>query len=417
MQEAPSPQTTPAREVDPDSPDVDLAPRIEALKAFLARYPPAEPEPADEYETEEPVAAPAPVAHPVAPEPKVQIAPVPAELYRKEPEKAPSRWEVKMPAWTGEKRYQRMALGGFVAIVVAAAVAGMWLLPSANAQATGSLSVSSKPAGVTVLVDGSPRGVTPVTLDLAPGRHVVELSIGKEVRHLPITITAGGQVSQYLELAAPQAEFGELTVRTEPAGASVIINGHDVGRSPVNIPELPPGEHTVVLQYDGRSVTERVVVESGKTASLVASMAGPPPAAAAGWLSISAPADVQVFENWRLIGTSRVDRIMLPVGRHDLEFVNEALGYRNMQTVQVAAGRVSAVKLPWPQGTLALNAIPWAEVWIDGQMKGETPIGSLVMPIGVHEVVFRHPELGEKRTSVTVTAGKLVKVGVDLGAK
>ena len=46
---------------------------------------------------------------------------------------------------------------------------------------------------------------------------------------------------------------------------------------------------------------------------------------------------------------------------------------------------------------MALNALPWAEVWIDGESIGETPIGKVSVPIGWHEIVFRHPELGEKR--------------------
>jgi hypothetical protein len=75
------------------------------------------------------------------------------------------------------------------------------------------------------------------------------------------------------------------------------------------------------------------------------------------------------------------------------------------------------VKLRWPQGSIALNAVPWAEVWIDGEAVGETPIGGLTLPIGVHEVLFRHPELGDRRASVTVTMGKTTTLGVDMGAK
>jgi serine/threonine-protein kinase len=64
-----------------------------------------------------------------------------------------------------------------------------------------------------------------------------------------------------------------------------------------------------------------------------------------------------------------------------------------------------------------LNAVPWAEVFVDGTPVGETPIGSFKVPVGVHEVVFRHPQLGERRTTVTVAVGAPTKVGIDLGAK
>lgn len=423
--------TAPHAEAPGTDADIDLGPRIEALKAFLARYPSrslggdeaaakpgiSQPAGAEDFEELE-ATAPAHVPQ--------RIEDVHHEqLFRKEPDPEPEEEESSaesrsaLPVWIQEKRHQRIAAAVIVAIVAAIGFAGVRFLPSASADApgNGTLTIGTAPAGISVLIDGSLRGATPLTVELPPGKHLVELAVGSEPRQIPVTIIAGGQMSQFFELPSAASEFGELQVRTDPPGASIIVDGRTVGRSPMTVPGLTEGEHSVLLQHESRSVSERVLIESGRTASLVVTMAGTPAANAAGWISVSSPGDVQVFENWRLLGNSNVERIMLPVGRHELEFVNEALGYRVMQTVQVTPGQVAQVKLQWPQGTLALNAVPWAEVWIDGEMKGETPIGSLSIPIGVHEIVFRHPELGEKRSSVTVTAGKLVKVGVDLRAK
>ena len=124
-----------------------------------------------------------------------------------------------------------------------------------------------------------------------------------------------------------------------------------------------------------------------------------------------------MFEGGRLMGSSRTDRIMVAVGRHDLEFVNDTLGYRSTRTVDVSPGQVAVVKPDWPKGSMAVNALPWAEVSIDGERAGETPIGSVSVPIGTHEIVFRHPELGERRTTVTVTAGAPTRVSIDMRAK
>jgi hypothetical protein len=123
---------------------------------------------------------------------------------------------------------------------------------------------------------------------------------------------------------------------------------------------------------------------------------------------------MQLFEGDRLIGTTLSDRIMMSAGRHDLTFVNEELGYRSARTVQIAPGRVAAVALEVPQGTIALNAQPWAEVWIDGERVGETPIGNLPIKIGRHSVLFRHPELGEQQHSTTVRAGTVTRLSVDM---
>jgi hypothetical protein len=66
---------------------------------------------------------------------------------------------------------------------------------------------------------------------------------------------------------------------------------------------------------------------------------------------------------------------------------------------------------------MAINAIPWAEVLVDNKRVGETPLSNITVPIGAHEVLFRHPELGERRMSVTVSVGEPLKVGVDLRSK
>jgi hypothetical protein len=270
-----------------------------------------------------------------------------------------------------------------------------------------------------VIIDGLPQGVTPLGIELAPGEHRVELLTERGRRQFPVTIKPGGQVSQDFEFSPTAAPIntGELQIRTNPAAASVTVDGRYVGRSPVSVGDLAPGAHTVVLSHESGTVTERVVIEAGRTASLLVPMGERAESSAAGWITVAAPADVQIFEGERLLGNNRIERIMLPVGRHELEIVNESLGYRERRTVQVTAGRVSAIQSQWPSGSLALNAVPWAEVFVDGNPVGETPIGSLKVPIGVHEVVFRHPQLGERRTTVTVATGAPTKVGVDLRAK
>jgi len=235
---------------------------------------------------------------------------------------------------------------------------------------------------------------------------------------VPVTITAGTQATQYLELprAAP-ATVGQLQIRSEPAGASVSVDGTPRGRAPVLVENLKPGDHTVVLESEYGAVKHTVSVAAATTASLVVPLAPAEGAPVSGWLSVTAPVDVQIFENKRLLGTSQSERIMVSSGRHDIEIVNEVVGYRSAKTVQVPAGRVTAIKVEWPRGSIAINAVPWAEVWVDGDRVGETPIGNYSLPIGPHEIVFRHPELGELRQVTTVSLRAPARVSVDLRKK
>jgi hypothetical protein len=318
------------------------------------------------------------------------------------------------------KGQRRLAMAVVLVGLVAGGALGVrrYLMPGAVVARTGTLVVNTDPVGVPVTVDGQQKGVTPLTLTLAAGPHVLGLLASEEPRTVPVTVTAGTELSQYFELRRTDVARGQLQVRTDPPGAKVTLDGRVLGTSPVSADDLTPGVHTIVLENEFRVVTETVTIEGGATASLVVPLGQAQSAAAApGWVSLVAPVDMQLFENGRLLGTSRGERIVLSTGRHDLEIVNEALQYRATRTIQVVAGKMSPIKLDWPKGTIALNAVPWADVWIDGEKIGETPIGSVSLPIGPHEVIFRNPDLGERKYTTTITAGSSARLSADFSTK
>ncbi len=286
--------------------------------------------------------------------------------------------------------------------------------PGKAAPADGTLVVQSNPAGAQVFVDGVDRGVTPARLSLAPGAHILELRGKGTPRVIPLTVTSGAESSQYLEFAETPA-MGQIAIQSEPAGARVVVDGTERGVAPLTVHDLTPGEHTVVLEAGGASVKHVVVVQAGAIASLVAPMsAAAPTGPVSGWISLKAPFAIEIYEQGRLVGSSEAERVMLASGKHELELVNEPLGLRMTRTVQVVPGKVTPLRVELPRGVVHLNASPWAEVWIDGQRAGDTPLGNIPLSIGPHEIVFRHPQLGEKRHAVSVTVGVPVRVSVDM---
>ena len=292
-----------------------------------------------------------------------------------------------------------------------------YALAGAGGGDTGTLTVTSNPIGAQVLVDRESKGVTPTTLTLAAGTHSVELRGVGEPRTISVAVTAGAQLQQYIELASAHSSVGRLQVRTDPPGAQVTIDALPRGSAPIMIGNLDPGEHTVVLTSDAGTSTQTVTIEAGVTASLNVPIVAREVSPQSGWLSVSSPVDVQLFEGGRLLGSSQTDRIMVPSGTHQLELVNDTLGYRTTRSVQVAPGKIAAVVVKLPMGSVAINAIPWAEVWIDGNRIGETPIGNQPATIGHHEIVFRNPELGEKTQAVTVTLTTAARLSVDMRKK
>ena len=272
--------------------------------------------------------------------------------------------------------------------------------------------MQTNPPGVAVFVDGVARGNTPARLSLTAGSHIIELRGRGVPRVIPVTVTAGAEASQYLELPETPSS-GSLLVQSDPAGARVTVDGVDHGVAPVSVADLAPGDHEVVLQADGGPpVKQRVVIQAGVTSSVLAPVSTASAGPVSGWLSVRAPFSLEIHQDGRLVGTTDSDRIMMAAGRHEIELSNDALGYSVTRTIQVAPGKVASFSVALPMGVINLNAAPWAEVFIDGRRVGDTPIGNLAVAIGPHEIVFRHPQLGEKRQAVSVTLKTPVRLSV-----
>jgi serine/threonine-protein kinase len=71
-----------------------------------------------------------------------------------------------------------------------------------------------------------------------------------------------------------------------------------------------------------------------------------------------------------------------------------------------------------PRGTANFNASPWAEVWVNGKKLGETPLANQQLPLGTHDIVFKHPQFGERRMPpTTIRANAPVALSVDMTSK
>lgn len=292
------------------------------------------------------------------------------------------------------------------------------------ATAAGSLTIQTNPVGAEVFIAGQLAGRTPLTKELAPGVYDVRIGSGDQSRDLTVTLAAGVSVVRDIELpavtlaaaVAPPVK-GSLRVQTDVKQAMVSVDGVERGVSPLTIDELEPGEHQVVVRGERGMVRRTVTIKPQETLSLMISgmMSGAEPAAPVpGWLSITSPVALQLREEGKLIGTTEADRLMLPAGEHTLEIVNEALGYRTIRTVTIAPGKTTTSSIELPTGLLSVNAAPWAEVFIDGERIGETPIANLSRRIGEHRVTFRHPELGERTETVVVSLRQPTRLGVDM---
>jgi serine/threonine-protein kinase len=285
---------------------------------------------------------------------------------------------------------------------------------------TGTVDIQSAPEGSSVSIDGTVRGITPLRLALPAGAHTVTITNGSTSRTLPVTVTPGGVASQYVEVAAQAQRTGQLEIASEPAGAQVEVDGVSRGRTPVVFRDMEPGQYRIRVSTLDTSVDRTVTVASGTASALVvatapaATNATAAAAAAGGWLTVQAPVELDILENGRMLGNTKMDRVMVPAGSHRIELANAGLEFNAARTVQISAGKTSEIVIGLPSGRLSVNAIPWADVSLDGVALGTTPLGDLTAPIGVHELIFRHPQLGERRQLVTVKAQTVARIGIDL---
>ena len=262
-------------------------------------------------------------------------------------------------------------IGGGIAAVAAIAAVVVFVVkpfgggataatpPVAAAAATGTLSIDSTPRA-RVFVDESPKGTTPLRLDLAAGVHRVRLEAeGGLTKTLELNVVAGKEVAQLIELTKGTPD------RAAAAAAA---------------------------------------------ASAVAAPAPPTP----GFVIVDAPEDLQIVEDGRLLGSSASGKVALDPGSHLIEIRNDNLGFQATRTVQVLPGKTVRVTIALPEGSLSINATPWAEVTVDGRGLGETPIANVTLRAGSHELVFRNPQHGELKQTVVVKAGETGRVTVNM---
>lgn len=325
--------------------------------------------------------------------------------------------EVAIAPVAARPGWHLIAAGALAATVCIATALFVWQQWAGGALATGTgdLIVQTQPSGAEVLVDGERRGVSPLTLPLRPGEHTVLVRHGAIERSAPVTVIAGSSAAQYFEIAVPAASqtAGALSVVTTPPGARVLVDDQLRGVTPLTISDLTSGEHQVTVERDAARSSRVVSVTGGTTTSVMFALAGDA-GPVGGWLTVNAPFDVQVLEGADVVGASSTSRIMLAAGRHELTLANSVLEFSQPQRVDIVPGRVTTLQVEPPRVNLNVNARPWADVTIDGAEAGQTPIANLPIAVGTHQIVFRHPQFGERRQTVTVTAKGPNRVSVDL---
>lgn len=178
----------------------------------------------------------------------------------------------------------------------------------------GIVTVTSEPAGAQLVVNGEPRGVTPVKAEIMAGAHPVELRLeGFKPWTTDIQVKANEPLALGpVKLGLPD---GRLAVRSDPPGASVSVAGVYRGQTPLDLELRPDLGHSVVLTRPGyEAATRQVSLSAGEQRTLSIPLTG-----VFGEVAVSAqPADAQVYVDGKLSGAAN-QTLRLVATTHDIE--------------------------------------------------------------------------------------------------
>jgi serine/threonine protein kinase len=116
----------------------------------------------------------------------------------------------------------------------------------------GQLAIDSTPQGAQVQVDGSSDAswVTPFAMtNLQPGQHSITVSkAGYSTDSRTMNVTSGNRATTVVHLAKLMAT---LVVKSDPAGASIYVDGRDAGTKTPGQISVEKGQHVVLVRMSG----------------------------------------------------------------------------------------------------------------------------------------------------------------------
>jgi hypothetical protein len=208
--------------------------------------------------------------------------------------------------------------------------------------------------------------------------------------------------------------FGSLSVQSDPAGATVAVNGKDVGTAPVSIRALPVGTVEIAARMEGRESSKTTVtISDGETVS--ASLTLP---LSEGTLIVEMPRDAVATIQGAVGSPQTVNgpgSIQLATG--DYKVQASSFGLPDVSgKVTISRGQ-NAHWLPWAKGYLQVQTDPpGATLSVDGKDVGKAPMIVELEPGAVHHLDLRLPgyqaysaDLSEDAGTKTLLARTLAK--------
>ena len=276
----------------------------------------------------------------------------------------------------------------------------------------GLVTVTTEPEiNAQVLVDGVSIGKTPlVDAEITPGMHQLELSAERYLAAARELEVAGANERQALAVTLTP-DWAIVSLNTAPSGATVLVDGAEAGVTPAAV-EIMSGEHDIEVRLAGYNAwTSKVLVEADKPQQL-------PDVAltqADGRVEVASnPSEATVSVDGEFRGRTPLAIRLSPGRTHRVAFSKP--GYESAtRELSVAAdsGRKLQIDLTPQYGEIEVTSTPPAEVFVDGERRGSTPVTLALTSIS-HAIEVRQAGYAVERSDLTPRPGFPQKLAVTL---
>jgi xanthosine utilization system XapX-like protein len=132
----------------------------------------------------------------------------------------------------------------------------------------GYITISSNPPGASVYIDGNYTGETPKNMSkVIVGNHTIKLT--KSDYDDVIIGNVSVSVGETLHLHENLTGYGSLSISSIPDGANVSVDGDYTGKTPLDIPKVVEGWHTIKLTKQDYADVEKMIHVSAGQSTLV----------------------------------------------------------------------------------------------------------------------------------------------------
>jgi hypothetical protein len=266
--------------------------------------------------------------------------------------------------------------------------------PVSAAHESCSLSVESIPQEGEVIVDGTNYGNTPVMdIPLIPGLHTIGVHKGGYTNYTSTVSIEEGTRRDIIANLERLPDRGQVTIRSEPPGADLYVDGQVRGMTPLTVDNLLPGRHEILIRKTGYenyqdviSVVTDITIEY--TEYLV-------PLPGTGFLSVTSfPEGADVCIDGTDAGKTPTNLQRIDAGNHTVDIYK--VGYWNFTgIVNIKGGEAMQIKadlnLIPTSCTLYLDSSPQGlGIYLNGTFKGSTPATLEMLPSGDYLLEFHH---------------------------